>query len=314
MRRNMLLTAPFIVLDQNALRKPDLMGPAIERAYRSGAHLLILDIAVLEMMKHPSRWEETARHSLASLVGCREQVSIGRGVPALMKEERTTGVPALGSLIDQELSAPFRELLAEFQNPAGGPYLAYLRSRIADTQKRIIEAQYLQHDANKRTLQGFRDIWKAFLPHSADRKRVRENIDDQLRILVHPTLTRQLEQLLLEGGHHVRHAQRIAFDRSVSSHWMLALLATSFRWFLDQGLDTLAAPKATNEIIDVDYITIGSLCSELISKETNVNETAALVRAAAEIRSAVFSIVDSEIPDADAASRFRRHCELTPRS
>ena len=310
----MLVMAPFIVLDQNALRKPELLGPAIERARLTRVQLLILDVAVLEMMKHPTKWEETSRGSLAGLAACAGLVSVGRGVPDLMKEERDSGVPAIASLVDRELTPPFRALLLEFQNAAGGSHLDYLRSKILDTQQRIIEAQYLQHEDNKRMLLGFRDVWKEVLPHAADRRRAGGNVQDRLALLAHPTLTRTLEQILISHGHSVRMAQRVALDRSVSAHWMLSLLAIAFRWFVDQGLDNLPAVKATNEVIDVDYITIGSLCSELISRETNVNETLAFVRGAAEIRSSVFEAVDVELPHADADTRFRRHCEITPKT
>lgn len=308
----MLVMAPFTVLDQNALRRPELLAPAIERARKTRAQLLVLDVAVLEMMKHPTKWEGTTRRSLAGLAGCSDLVSVGRGVPDLMKEERDSGMSAIGSLVDPELSPPFRDLIHELQRPAGGPHLDFLRSKILDTQTRIIDAQYLQHEENKRTLVGFRDVWKDFLPNGADRRRAGESVQDKLYLLAHPTLTRQLEGLLVSVGHSVRRAQRVAFDRSVSSHWMLAMLAIAFRWFVDQGLETLPATKATNEVIDVDYITIASLCSELISKETNVNETLVFVRGAAEIRAKVFAMVDAELPDADADTRFRRHCDLSP--
>lgn len=306
--------APFIVLDQNALRKPAFLEPAVEQARRTHAQLLILDIAVLEMTKHPSMWEQTTRHSLASILKFRELVVIGRGVPDLMRDERATGIAALGAIADLERTPPFRDLVVELQNPAGGPHLNYMRSRMADTQTRITEPQYLRHAENKKTLLGFRDIWTYILPNRADRKRVRDNRDDQVRLLAHPTLTRQIEHLLVADGRSPRQAQRVAFDRSISSHWTLGLLASSLRWFLDQGLDSLPALKATNEVLDADYVTVGSVCAELLTLETNVRETVALVRAAAEIRAVVYAAVDAELPDADAQTRFQRLCELTPKS
>lgn len=308
----MLVMALFIVLDQNALRNSELFTSATERARQTRAELFILNVAVLEMMKHPTEWEDTARRSLSGLAACRDVVSVGRGCSNLMKEERDTGAPAIGSLVDRELSFSFRDLLWELQSAAGGPHLHYLRSQLLEIQTRIIQAQYLQHDGNKHLLLGFRDVRKGFLPNGADRRRAGASVQDRLWLLAHPTLTRQLERLLLSEGRSVRHAQRVAFDQSVSSHWMFALFSIAFRWFVDQGLDTLPPVKATNEVIDVDSIAIASLCSELISRETKVNETLAFIRGAAEIRATIFAIADAELPDADSDTRFRRHRTLMP--
>lgn len=162
-----------------------------------------------------------------------------------MKEERDSGMSAIGSLVDPELSPPFRDLIHELQRPAGGPHLDFLRSKILDTQTRIIDAQYLQHEENKRTLVGFRDVWKYFLPSGADRRRAGESVQDKLYLLAHPTLTRQLEGLLVSVGHSVRRAQRVAFDRSVSSHWLLAMLAIA-RWMTSSShLDGVSASRST---------------------------------------------------------------------
>jgi hypothetical protein len=82
----MLLAATFIVLDQNVLRKPGCLAPSIERARRTGTQTLVLDVAVLEMLKHPTNREKTARLSFAGLGDFRDLVSVGRGVPDLDSE------------------------------------------------------------------------------------------------------------------------------------------------------------------------------------------------------------------------------------
>ena len=84
----MFLAAPYIVVDQNAFRDPMLLGPALKHARDTGARLLVIDAAMLEMTKHPDRWESTMRQSLAPFAACPELVALGRGVPDLMKQER----------------------------------------------------------------------------------------------------------------------------------------------------------------------------------------------------------------------------------
>lgn len=101
----MLPTVPFIVLDQNAFRKPGLLTPAIQRARDTGAKVLIIDAAFIEMMKN-AQWELTATKSLAGLAGCPELVSLGHGVPHLVRKEFETGAPAYRELEDVARTPP----------------------------------------------------------------------------------------------------------------------------------------------------------------------------------------------------------------
>ena len=214
----MPLVAPFIVLDQCSFRQPALLGPAIARARSTKSQLLVLDVALIEMLKHPVHWERTLRESLAVLSTCAELVSVGRGTPALMKEEIEGGNARCYALVDTERVEPFRELLIELQHPAGGDRLAHIRATILDAQTRIINAQYLAHQENQARLVGFRDMWKEVLVDRRDCERLRGDTSDHAALIAHPKWTRPIEQLLLDGGHPLSAARRVAYGLSVSAH------------------------------------------------------------------------------------------------
>lgn len=90
------------------------------------------------------------------------------------------------------------------------------------------------------------------------------------------------------------------------------MVALALRWFLQHGLDGRAPIKTTNDLMDLEYVAVGTCCDELVSKEPMVNEVSALVREAADIRATVFAATHGEVfPTAYAA--YARHCELTSR-
>lgn len=67
-------------------------------------------------------------------------------------------------------------------------------------------------------------------------------------------------------------------------------------------------------MIDVDYVATGSLCVDVLSHETLVKNTTALVRDAAEIRSRVYAEAEAGGPYTNADLAFKAHLEVTPRS
>lgn len=76
--------------------------------------------------------------------------------------------------------------------------------------------------------------------------------------------------------------------------------ALALRWLLDNGLDTALPEKITNDVMDGEYVTIGSFCDDLISEETKVQERLALVRRAAELRSQLVTAVQNDALPATA--------------
>jgi hypothetical protein len=298
---SMLPTVPYLVIDQNAFRRPHLLNPAIQRASNTGGKLLIIDAAIIEMMKN-AQWELTATKSLAGLAGCPALVALGHGIPDLMRAEFRTGQPAYAQLEDVERTASLRALLAELQTQGGGttPMLDHIKTTIAPAQMTILKGQYLDHPHNKRRVVRFRDAWAKILS-AEDRRDGRGNVELQAEWLADPTWSEVVERELLAAGGSVEVARRLAFDRSITAHSLLAMSALALRWLLDNGLDTALAEKITNDVMDGEYVTIGSFCDDVISDEKRVQERLAVVRRAAELRSERVSAVQSERPPAIGA-------------
>jgi hypothetical protein len=284
-----MVIAPYVVLDQNAFRRPALLGPAIQRATSLGAKLLITEAAVIEMMKNP-QWELTAERSLAGLAHSANLVALGRGVPDLMREEVATGRPAYGTLEDFERTPAVQDLIRELSTGNPGPVLAYVRSTIITAQATVLDTQYLDHAQNKQRLIRHRDEWATLLESEPDlRKKLRGDASLRAQLLAHPKVSVHVERGLIAAGMSDTDARRLAYDRSVSSHSLLAMSALALRWYLNGGLDGAKPAKITNDLMDREYITIASLCLELVSEEAKVNELIGEVKDAADKRTQLIS-------------------------
>lgn len=288
----MLPTVPFLVLDQNSFRKPHLLDPAIKRARTTGAKLLIIDAAMIEMLKNPQWWEQTATRSLAALAACPELVALGHGIPDLMRTEFKTGTPAYYDLEDVERTGSLRALLKELHSGGTTPVLDHIRATIVPARTTIAQPQYLDDQRNKQRVVKFRDAWATILSPE-DRRKARGDLELQATYLAYPNWGELVECELLDFGHSPEVARRLAFDRSVTAHTLLSMSALALRWLLDNGLDNALPEKITNDVMDGEYVTVASFCEDVISEEKRVHERLAVVRRAAELRAQLIASVPS---------------------
>ena len=286
----MLPRLPFIVLDQNAFRKPALLTPAIELARRTNAKVLIQDAALIEMMKN-KHWEDTVRRSLAGLVACPELVVLGRGVSDLMRLERDTGRPAHTELEDLERTPSVRAMLAELASGFDGAVMTNIRAKIVATQTTIVDPQYMDHAGNKQQVVGFRDAWASELADKEASKKVRRDASFRAQVLAAPRVSRPVERELLSVGVSADAARRLAFERSVTAHSLLAMSALALDWFARGGLDSAPAESVTNDLMDCEYVTIGSFCMDVVTEDSKVKRLLSQLQEAAEIRSASASSI-----------------------
>lgn len=276
----MLLRLPFIVLDQNAFRKDQLLAPAIKRARDIGCKLLVLDAAIIEMTKN-AEWELTTRKSFKLLAECPELVSFGRALPDLFRMERDRGRPCFSCLEDEEWTPALRALIQEIPN-GDGPSLRYMRKKIAENQPKIAN-QYLDHARNKRRVMLFRDVWRAIFP--GDDRRLLEDAHTRREALAHPFWAMRFEEELVSSGAFDRQAaQALTGSRSVTSHMLLASRALALRWYVNGGLnDNTKAEKLTNDVMDMEYVVSASFCDGIVSEEKKVNSLLCDLVGAAEI-------------------------------
>lgn len=287
----MLPTVPFIVLDQNAFR-PDrgLLDDAIRMAVDTGAKLLVIEAAMVEMLKN-AQWEETARRSLAGLEQHSKLVALGRAVPELMRREFAGGRPGYYELEDLERTPSLQALIRELPN-GRGRVLDTIRATILQAQATVVHPQYLDHAGNKAKLIRYRDTWAELLNAEA-RSITRRDRSARAMLLAHPVWGEVVERELVEAGLDAGTVRRLSYDRSVTSHSLMTRSALALRWLLDGGLDTAAPEKVTNDVMDAEYVTVASFCLELVTLEGKVKELLSVLREAAELRAGIKHDVDA---------------------
>jgi hypothetical protein len=279
-RRNALL--PFLILDQNAFRDHTVFDPALERARSTGCKLMVIDAALIEMTKNIPHWEETTRRSFALLAQRPDLVTIGRAVPELLLLEHETGAPAFDQLEAEDLVPQFRAFLAETQTGSGST-IENARREIAQAQA-LMHKQYLDGPRNKRRIQRWCETYKQMFSGAEDRERLREP-EVRRSFLADQRWAEMLQTELEKAGCLV--ASRLAYERSVSAHTLLASALVGLRWFVNGGVETARESTATNDLMDADYATLGSFCRELITKENKLREEWEDLQAIGELR--VFS-------------------------
>jgi hypothetical protein len=279
-----VLVAPYIVLDQNAFRRPHLLAPALAEARRHSLRLLVIDAAMVEMVKHPDQWELALRLTLRQLAAEPGLVVVGQGTPELLRMERNTGKPSYGQIGIAGLTDGFRALLAELHRGSDGPGVAYLRQRIATAQADII-SQYLDHDQNKARVRKWVDTLASIFDPE-ERKRLQEPAYRR-RVFAGPVLTDLMRHHFGKFHPSSEAVERLAQDRSVTAHWLLSEILLAVRWLTLGGLNDQTKPeRLTNDLLDMEYATIASFCAGIVSEEPQVNEVTEDIKAIAEMRAA----------------------------
>ena len=259
---------PYIVVDQNCLRDEALISEIKAKSKILGWQILIPDVSMMEMLKS-QEWESTMRHSLRYLASCPDLVSLALGFGEIMRAERDSGEP-IDDLVDDLITPNFRQLLIEIDSGIDGKVIAKVRAGIVDAQD-LAKRQFLRHTNNKAMLVSLRDAWRKELSDKEIRE-LRSDPRKQVDLWASVQMTKTCVIGLENGGYPIKAAQMLSAEPSVSGCWVSCLSALALKWLVLGGIEALPPKKVTNDLVDVDYIVLGTLSCELHSKENRVKE------------------------------------------
>lgn len=185
-----------IVVDQNVLRKRDWLDPVIIEAQRTGARIIIPDIALAEMMKS-SKWEQTTNSSLAILAEHADLVVVGHCLGELLKKEKETGVPHT-DVINHETTPRIQELIREARN-SSGPVINSIRNCIGQAQD-MAWRQYFNHSRNREMLQNMVTALKNFMTNDEIKSIRRADDEFIIGFLSSPQMTAICKKMLVGAG------------------------------------------------------------------------------------------------------------------
>src|SRR5258708_2631723 len=105
----------FVVVDQNQMRRAEVIAAAMEQCRQEHLQLLIPDVAGFEFSKVLSKGGDPFlawRHSLQSIAPFSSRVVIGRKLTDVWNEELSEGAPSV-RIVDDGATELFRNLLRQ---------------------------------------------------------------------------------------------------------------------------------------------------------------------------------------------------------
>lgn len=262
------------VLDQNYLRAEEL-GNLI--AAEPHSKFVIPDIALLEMCKG-DKWKETILRSFAILSTCPGRVfhsiPIGEGLNYELKH----GDSIEGKLLPRDFRGFTRAILANVAAGGAGNAIDMIRAKILDAQRDIQQAE-LNHPNNQQSLLQRVGIIESALAGEPLRtlRSGQASREDRLALIRNVSL--DLCSTFLQSHGLSRNKARVLLKRKPL---VLRFFYVSVRhcvdWAARSGILSMAPERISNDILDQDYVLVGSFFDRLLSKEIRVQEADADLR------------------------------------
>lgn len=254
------------VLDQNYLRSHELRE-LVSREPTS--KFAIPDIALLEMCKS-DRWRETLLGSLETLSQCPGRVYQSMSVGEALSFELVKARSIEGRLLPVEFRQFLREVLRDVQGGGQGAAIDRLQAKMLAAQQGMQQYE-LNHSLNRDRLLQRVGIVESNL-RGGPLKSLRNGnatLDERLDLIWRVSLD-LCRHFLLGNGMSENGAIMFLRQKPMVLRFFLASVRHSVEWAARGGILTLLPERATNDILDQEYVLIGSYFDATLSKETSV--------------------------------------------
>jgi hypothetical protein len=254
--------------DPTVLNRPEL--GALMQSSTDGDRFILTDTAILETMKNP-QWESTARNSFKIISRFPTKIWIATDLSKLMNEELESGKDTT-KVLDASLTTGFRELLAEIASGKDGPALDTVRNKILNAQKDLAANQQ-NHGQNLISLKAAYDAVKKPVNLQEYRKLGDDVQKRQFRLRYAKTIAQMSAKDVAEKeakGQDIGNA--LAAGRGAILRLQIGFFLLGFKWAINNGLDSLPATKATNELMDLAHAVIATYFDGILTEESSVEE------------------------------------------
>ena len=265
----------FHVLDQNYFRSDELQELI---ASDPESQFVVPDVALLEMCKGPN-WEYALRKSLSHLSACPGRVfhsrSVGESLTWELKERRSIE----GHLLPIEFRKLIRLILIDVDAETSEAGIALLSSKMGSTQEEIQENE-LDHARNEESLKTRTNIMKSALGTTALKAFKNGTVDETTRLaIIRQVAVDLLRTHLKNEGWSDNAIKNFLKQRPLTYRFFALSVRHAVEWAKNNGLDSMSPEKITNDILDQEYVLIGSFFDRLLSKEVAVQRADADLRA-----------------------------------
>lgn len=261
------------VIDQNYFRSAELQE-LIQNEPQS--KIVIPDVALVEMCKS-EQWESTMTRSLKGLSAFRGRVFHAMSVGDGLNAELTSGKSIEQNLLPREYRDFLRETILNVEHGSGRA-LENLRNKMVSAQSKISDEE-LNHERNQEGLKRRIGIVENALAGERlkDLRAGRISPADKLSYI--RTIAFDLcLTFLINHGYSKNKATIFLKKQPLILRFYYISVRHAVDWAASGGIDSLPAHKATNDLLDQEYVLIASFFDGLLTREPRVQDADADLR------------------------------------
>jgi hypothetical protein len=258
-----------LVIDQNSFRLPDL---ALKNHLSASIIniAVVTDTALFEMLKG-SDPVYAATRSCEVLREFPDQVVVTAGTGELIRQE-IAGKAPISAPEDPKLTADFRALLREIKKHADGARADFpLDPAVLQPVITTARAQRIDSPLHKTSLIGAVDVLRKQVPEQLRRDARQQQLTRPLYEFIYLGSFTVFRDIMAKKGVTEETAKELFLDYSLCARLVMLYQLSIVGWFASSGAASLDEPAATNDFLDVDYVTMATYFDGLISKEKRVN-------------------------------------------
>lgn len=268
---------PYLVIDQNQLRRADAVAEAVSRCRDRGFRLLVPDGAGFEMSKSSVVFD-TWRNSLEFLRSETEQIVVSGKMTDMMSTEVRTGHP-IHDLVDSGASDLFRGILTDLGKGDETSLNRLVSGPIREKMPASLDA-WSDAERQRSMFNQMRDLLKKEIGQQEVKELRRDPASQLASWLSSINGVRFVYQGIASRGADEVSALRLSATHSVTGAFISSLALVALHWLAFGGLETARPEKITNDLHDIEYAVLGSLSADLLSSDKRLQAIYEAVKAA----------------------------------
>jgi hypothetical protein len=266
-----------VCIDQGAFRSVELHALVSTPDVR----FVVTDAALMEMCKNIETWERSVEMKFEYLARVPDRVVFVPGNGENMTSEREAEQPhTLESLIHWETTGWLRDLLSEIASGRKGSAFQMMIDNIAEANQ-TAQQQYLDHEDNRDRLLGLIETFLGKEGYSEEfRCRLRSHEVEEPDYIAAVSQATATVLTQVSGPWSPALLHKLLDARAYSMRWLWLRVEAVTHWIAMGGSDSAKAKALTNDEIDSQYVTIGSYCYALLTKDNRARQKDVRLRAA----------------------------------
>lgn len=282
------------IVDQNVLRDRAFVGRIIEQATARSELIVLTDLALAELWKHPTAWPESLRRSLEALSEVPSMVAVSFCRGFLLRGERESG-RAVTDIINPKGTAFIRELLGKMHR---GEHVHFAIQASVCHAQGLAGRQHFDDAKNRNSLGATIRDWQSLLTRDG-LALVRREPESMVEVIREYLRRGACEDALIGAGYPEATARSLARQPSASAHDFLCSVALALDWIAYGGFEQARITTITNDLSDMEYVLMSTLCRTLETKDARL----------ARIRGNVMAVISQRIR-AEGVASFTHEAEI----